>query len=71
MNSIRKVVLCAAFWLLIFILAQCDSTEPPIEPHGLVLELQDVSCTEAWIELSTINLQIPITDLTPKKYTIS
>ena len=58
---IKKVFLCAAFCSLIFFLARCDSTEPPIEAHGLVLELKDVSCTEAWIELSAINLQIPTT----------
>ena len=61
MNLIKRIVVSAAFCLLIFILAQCDSTEPPIEAHGLVLRLEDVSCTEAWIELSTINLQLPAT----------
>jgi hypothetical protein len=63
MKLIKKVVPFAAFCLLIFFLAQCDSTEPPIEANGLVLELKDISCTEAWIELSTINLQIPATIL--------
>lgn len=61
MNLIKKVVLGAAFCLIIFMIAKCDSTEPPLEAHGLVLELKDVSCTEAWIELSTINLQLPAT----------
>jgi hypothetical protein len=56
---IKKIVLCATFCLLAFFLARCDSTEPPIEAHGLVLELKDVTCTEAWIELSTINLRLP------------
>jgi hypothetical protein len=60
-NLIKKVGLCAAFCSLIFMITKCDSTEPPIEAHGLVLALKDVSCTEAWIELSTINLQIPAT----------
>jgi|WetSurMetagenome_2_1015567.scaffolds.fasta_scaffold05058_2 hypothetical protein len=63
MKLIIKIVLCAAFCFVIFFLARCDSTEPPTEAHGLVLELKDVSCTEAWIELSTINLQIPATIL--------
>ena len=61
MKLIKKIVLSAAFCSLIYLLARCDSTEPPIEAHGLVLKLEDVSCTEALIELSTINLQIPAT----------
>ena len=61
MKLIKNIVLCAAFCIVIFFLARCDSTEPPIETDGLVLELKEVSCTEAWIELSTINLQIPAT----------
>jgi hypothetical protein len=61
MKLIKNVLISAAFCLLIFMIAHCDSTEPPIEAHGLVLKLEDVSCTEAWIELSTINLQLPAT----------
>ena len=61
MKLIKKIVLCAVFCFVIFFVARCDSTEPPIEVHDLVLKLEDVSCTEAWIELSTINLQIPAT----------
>ncbi len=61
MKLIKKIVLCAVFCLLIFIVAKCDSTEPPIEAHGLVLELEDVSSTEVWISLITANLQLPTT----------
>lgn len=61
MKLIKRIVISAAFCSLIYLLARCDSTEPPIEANGLVLKLEDVSCTESWIELSTINLQIPAT----------
>jgi hypothetical protein len=53
------IISCA----LIFI--SCNTTEPPPPPDGekptLELKLEDVSCTEAWIELTTTNLQLPTT----------
>jgi hypothetical protein len=54
------------FLFLIILLAasSCNTTEPP-PPDGdkptLLLKLEDVSCTEAWIELTTTNLQLPAT----------
>ena len=39
-------------------LLSCNSTEPPINGKELTLKLEDVSCTEAWITLTT-NLQLP------------
>jgi hypothetical protein len=51
------------FLLLLFLLctAGCDNTtDPQLEPD-LKLELEDVSCTEAWITLTTNNLQLPAT----------
>jgi hypothetical protein len=41
-------------------LTGCNTTEPPLELK-LELELEDVSCTEAWITLTTTNLQPPTT----------
>ncbi|GIK20749.1 MAG: hypothetical protein BroJett005_01630 [Ignavibacteriota bacterium] len=45
------------------LLKACNTTEPP--PDGekptLKLKLEDVSCTEAWIELRTTNLKLPAT----------
>lgn len=45
------------------LLKTCNTTEPPSPPDGekptLALKLEDVSCTEAWIELNTTNLQLP------------
>jgi hypothetical protein len=58
---LRKIFFVVFALFTAWIIIQCDTTDPPIETHGLVLELMDVSCTEAWIELSTINLQIPTT----------
>jgi hypothetical protein len=47
------------------LLKSCNTTEPPPPPDGekptLELKLEDVSCTEAWITLSTSNLQLPAT----------
>ena len=42
----------------LLLLNNCDSTDPKLEPD-LKLELKDVSCTEAWLQLRTTNLQLP------------
>ena len=44
----------------ILLLNNCDSTEPKLEPD-LKLELKDVTCTEAWLQLTTNNIQLPAT----------
>ncbi len=50
--------------LIIIILSwffqSCNTTEPP-EGQDLNLKREDVSCTEAWIELTTTKLQLPAT----------
>jgi hypothetical protein len=50
--------------LLILLLLSTQSckqaTEPRLEPE-LTLTLEDVSCTEAWMQLKTTNLQLPAT----------
>lgn len=52
---------------LLLICISCDTTEPPPgDKPTLALKLEDVSCTEAWIELTTNNLQLPAT-ITLKK----
>jgi hypothetical protein len=45
---------------LLFTTACKQSTEPKLEAE-LKLELEDASCTEAWIKLSATNLQFPAT----------
>ncbi|MGB5531439.1 MAG: glucosyl transferase [Ignavibacteriaceae bacterium] len=42
-------------------LKSCNSVEPPPDGQALTLKLEDVSCTEAWITLTTTNLQLPAT----------
>ncbi|BDQ03915.1 glucosyl transferase [Ignavibacterium sp.] len=46
--------------LLLFATSCKQTTEPKLEAE-LKLELEDVSCTEAWIKLTTTNLQLPAT----------
>ncbi|MFZ1281885.1 MAG: glucosyl transferase, partial [Ignavibacteriaceae bacterium] len=38
----------------------CNTTEPP-NNQTLKLELEDVSCTEVWLQLTTSNIQLPAT----------
>ncbi|MFN3695775.1 MAG: glucosyl transferase, partial [Ignavibacterium sp.] len=45
---------------LLFTTGCKQSTEPKLEAE-LKLELEDASCTEAWIKLSATNLQSPAT----------
>jgi hypothetical protein len=42
------------------LLKSCDTTDPP-DNKTLILKLEDVSCTEAWIKLETTNFQLPTT----------
>jgi len=48
---------------LLLLLSGCKQpTQPKLEPKAeLKLTLEDVSCTEAWIQLTTTNLQLPAT----------
>ncbi|MEP0861460.1 MAG: glucosyl transferase, partial [Ignavibacterium sp.] len=46
--------------LLLFATSCKQTTEPKLEAE-LKLELEDASCTEAWIKLTTTNLQLPAT----------
>jgi hypothetical protein len=45
---------------LSLLIKSCDTTDPP-NNKSLLLKLEDVSCTEAWIKLETTNLQLPAT----------
>jgi hypothetical protein len=60
----KKNILFALFFFLnlnlILNFASCNTTDPKLEPD-LKLELKDVSCTEAWLQLTTNNIQLPAT----------
>jgi len=43
-----------------YLLTACNTINPKLEPD-LKLELKDVSCTEAWLQLTTNNIQLPVT----------
>jgi hypothetical protein len=47
-------------FILVLLLPQysCNTTEPPSNTT-LTLKLEDVSCTEAWIKLTSANIQLP------------
>ena len=46
--------------LLLITVVSCNTTDPKLEPE-LLLKLEDVSCTEAWLQLTTNNIQLPAT----------
>ncbi len=52
------IVNCTIYFVLLFTSACKQTTEPKLEGE-LKLELEDVSCTEAWINLTTNNIQLP------------
>ena len=57
-----KINICFVFSLLSFVsLTSCNTTEPPPDGDRLTLELklEDVSCTEAWIKLTSAYIQLP------------
>ncbi|MCW8816655.1 MAG: glucosyl transferase [Ignavibacteriaceae bacterium] len=57
---IEKIFYLSHVLVLLLLLVQCDTDEPPTN-SALSLKLEDVSCTEAWITLTTTNLQLPST----------
>ena len=63
----KRVIVCFLIISIGLLLKGCNTTEPPVENAELLLKLEDVSCTEAWITLTTTNLQLPAT-LTLKQF---
>ncbi|BDQ03763.1 glucosyl transferase [Ignavibacterium sp.] len=57
---LRSVELFLFLSMTILLFGCKQTTEPKLEAE-LKLELEDVSCTEAWIKLTTTNLQLPAT----------
>ncbi len=70
---LKKIYLfLSSFLIFVFGLTiSCSTTEPPIPPEEtkptLTLELDDVSCVEAWLQLKTKDLTLPA-ELTLKQY---
>ena len=61
-----KNIILLSLILLLLISASCNTTEPPSNT-AITLKLEDVSCTEAWITLTTANIQLPAA-ITLKQY---
>jgi len=47
--------------LILLCTTSCNTVDPPPDKTVLTLTLEDVSCTEAWVTLTTNNLQLPAT----------
>jgi hypothetical protein len=71
MLPLLNVNLLLILILLLLSTQSCkQATEPRLEPE-LALTLEDVSCTEAWIQLKTNNLQLPTTINVLKNNTVA
>ena len=57
MKQLHKIFLVV---ITISFFNSCNTTDPKLEPE-LLLKLEDVSCTEAWLQLTTNNIQLPAT----------
>jgi hypothetical protein len=71
-NCFKKVLTGFLFFISLFITSiSCDSTEPPPPPDEtkptLTLTIDDASCTDAWLQLTTKDLTLPA-QLTLKQY---
>ncbi|HSW55248.1 MAG TPA: hypothetical protein VLH59_09170 [Ignavibacteriaceae bacterium] len=67
-----KTKLILSFLFIILSITACNTTEPPPPPPDgekptLALALDDASCTEAWLQLTTKDLELPA-ELTLKQY---
>ncbi len=59
--SQKQIYSFLIFFILLLCTASCNTVDPPPDKTVLTLTLEDVSCTEAWIQLTTNNLQLPAT----------
>ena len=60
-NSHKLFYSLLFFFLILLCTTSCNTVDPPPDKAVLTLTLEDVSCTEAWITLTTSNLQLPAT----------
>ena len=55
-----RAIICVLVISLGILIKSCNTVDPPPgDKPTLTLKLEDVSCTETWIELTTTNLQLP------------
>ena len=58
MNIYRIIPVLSFFFFIFF--SNCDTTEPPKpDNRKIILTFEDASCIEAWITLTTENVQLP------------
>ena len=55
----KRAIVAISIICFAFLINSCDTNEPPVEKAELLLKLEDVSCTEAWMTLTTANFQLP------------
>ena len=62
-KSYKKYILRFLLFAVLYLSQQsCNTTEPPpINEYSLNLKLEDVSCTEAWIQFTSTGLGLPNT----------
>jgi len=53
-----KLMFASLFILFSYLIVSCDTTELP-NNKALTIKLEDVSCTEVWIQFSSTNLPLP------------
>lgn len=61
MEVVRTKINYILTLIIVLTVVSCNTTEPPPDDQALTLKLEDFSCTEAWIELTTNNLPLPAT----------
>lgn len=71
MEKVKTKIFYILTLIILLVAISCDTTEPPPPPDGekptLALALDDASCTEAWLQLTTKDLELPA-ELTLKQY---
>ncbi len=57
----KKIMQLILIIILLYSFYTCNTTEPPPDNSSATLKLEDISCTEAWLSLTTANIQLPTT----------
>ncbi len=74
MEKVKTKLSYFLFLIILLVAISCNTTEPPPPPDGekptLAIALDDASCTEAWLQLTTKDLELPA-ELTLKQYNLT